>query len=169
MKVSLNYYWSEARLRWPVNSGVNNWMWAHAIVLKKSKVWPLIFEVLNCPLQDCELRPQNNTYIFVNNTGTAQIQMTALAYAKCVLNLTYFPFDTQLCYLLLAPKNYLIFKWLGVSYSIKLWTGSMSYVYDSDEWRILSVDTKVTQASEILMKKITSNKFIREIYDRGNM
>ena len=168
VKVSLSYYWSEARLRWPLNSGVNNWMWPNAILLKNSQVWPLIFEVLNCPLQDCELRPQNNTYVFVNNSGTVQFQMRALAFAKCVLNFTFFPFDTQSCYLLLAPKNYLLYKWLGVSYSIKLWTGSMSYVYDSDEWKILSVDTKVAEASEILMKKNTPNNFTMEIYDRGN-
>ena len=45
----------------------------------------------------------------------------------------------------------------------------MSYVYECDEWKILSVDTNIAEASEILMKKTTPNNFTMEIYDRGNI
>ena len=83
VKVSLNYFWNDDRLRWPLHSGVNNWMCPDSTILQVSQVWPLIFEVLSCPLQDCELRPQNHTYVYeyLDNIGTVTIQMSVVAFA----------------------------------------------------------------------------------------
>ena len=74
VKVNLDYQWEEPRFRWQLDSGINNWTWPQSTMLHISQVWPFIFEVLNCPLQNCELRPQNQSHVYVNYTGTVELQ-----------------------------------------------------------------------------------------------
>lgn len=169
VKVNLDYKWPEPRFSWLLDSGINNWTWPPATFLQISQVWPLIFEVLNCPLQNCELSPQNHSYVHVNHTGTIELQMTALVFAKCDLVYTHFPFDIQSCNLQLAAKNYIQLGWLNINYSFKFWLASNSYIHNCDEWALTAISTQLTEANEILMKRHTPDNFTMEIYPRGNV
>ena len=169
VKVNLDYKWAEPRFRWFLDSGINNWTWPPSTMLHVSQVWPFIFEVLNCPLQNCELRPQNQSLVRVNYSGTVELLMPVLVFAKCDLKLTLFPFDIQTCNLLLAAKNYLQLTWIQVNYSYTFWIASTPYIHKNDEWVLSAINLQFTEANEILMKKNTPDNFTMEIFPRGKV
>ena len=138
-----NFEWKDEHRIWKLND-----IPIHKIFIPSSEVWYPRFLVDNCESDDCFLTPDNNTYVQIVHQGLTSYSMTKIIESTCNLNLVYFPFDQQLCFMNIRLTTMSIPVTIIPEMSI-----FRMYDIDSDEWEVLSV-------------KDWPNNFTRKIYDR---
>lgn len=127
--------WIDPRFRWESNSSFKGWSWPLSFQHIARHIWVPKLVVKNCQRQSCPIDVDNQTYAAISSDGSISVSYSDYIQASCDVNLEKFPFDTQVCNLIIVFAN------LAMNCIVKnrdvFW---MDYMANNNEWLVTNVN-----------------------------
>ena len=164
-KMTLHVEWTEPRLLWMTSVGsLKFWSYQSTVLYPAYRLWLPQFEVINCAAEECTVKIKNDSFVSLTSEGTIDVDTSFSVHSKCVLDLTYFPFDNQTCSIVMFVKNLIL-----SSYAMQVnYTTFSTYIAESHEWVTNSMDYYVssTQINDLI--KNSASNWVQTYENIGN-